>query len=453
VGFFSRLAAPFRRKSSEGYVWPSRANTWNWWQFTNSRTTREFADFAPVFACWRIISEEVARVPIQVVRTDDRGIRQVISNKAPTRVFRRPNSYQTASDLKMALTQSLLSDGNAYAFAVRNDRFGIAEMYPVRPSNVSVYIDHEDGSVYYHVADSDVLALSQVDTGYWFPARDMLHIRLFSYNHPLTGVTPLTAAALGVNAGLNIGAQTAAFFGNMARPSGIIKHPKPLKKEAVQKIKETFMQAASGDQAGAPIVFSEGMDWEPMAMTAVDAELIQSYNLTERQVAQIYRVPFFFLNEMADMKLGSVESLTRYFINSGLGFYFTHLAEALTKFFALPPNESIIFDYESALLQGDFEARMEAYKTGVQGGIYTVNEARGREGLSPVEYGDDVRMQQQMVPLSYGVAVQPPAASSVPVEPEEPEEPEEPAEPEMTDADRRLQVLQIKRQLRQRLVA
>lgn len=445
MSILSRIAAPFLRKADSGTVtWPSRASTWNWWQFAGERSQREYRNFAPVFACWRIISEELARVPLQVVRVNDRGIREVVTNKAPTRIFRRPNSYQTASDFKLFITQSLLSDGNAYAFALRNDRFEVAEVYPVNPKKVSVYISENDGAVFYHISDSETQALSQMDEGYWIPARDMLHIRLFTLDHPLMGITPLQAATMGVNAGMNINAQTAAFFGNMGRPSGIIKYPKPLKSEAIERIKERFIQATTGENAGAPVVFHDGMDWAPLTMSAVDAELIKSYDLTERQVAQIYRVPFFFLNESADMKLGSVESLTRYFINSGLGFYFSHIAEALTKFFSLPPNESIEFDYESALLKGDLEARMSAFKTGVQGGIYTVNEARGREGLPPVEYGDDVRMQQQMVPLSYGAAVQPDAMPT--------EEPDD-AEPEMTDADRRLQVLSVKRQLRLRLAA
>jgi len=84
---------------------------------------------------------------------------------------------------------------------------------------------------------------------------------------------------------------------------------------------------------------------------------------------------------------------------------------------------------------------MKALKEGVQGGIMSPNEARRRERLSPVEYGDAVRVQQQMVPLSFGAALQPPTptpapapAAEEPEEPEEPEteEPEEPAEPDGT---------------------
>jgi len=322
-------------------------------------------------------------------------------------------------------------------FCCTNDRFEIAELYPLNPKSVDVHISPEDGSYYYHVADSDALSLgNQFDQGYWFPSRDMLHIRLFTLDHPLVGVTPLTAAAMGINAGMNINAQSSAFFGNMGRPSGIIKSPKALSPEAIHRIKEKFIQATTGENAGAPVVFHDGMDWTPLTMSAVDAELVESYKLSERQVAQIYRIPPFFLGDLEDAKLGSVEQLMRFFVNSGLGFYFEHIAQAFTRLFELPYNEDIEFDYEAALLRGDLETRMRAFKEGVQGGIYTPNEARRREMLPPVEYGDDVRMQQQMVPLSYGAQLQPNSA---------------PVQPAVVEESRRLKVLQIKKQIRERL--
>lgn len=434
MSLLTRIFPKLGVQRSTGFVWPSRTSTWNWWQFSNTRTTREFRDFAPVYACWRIIAEEVARVPLQHLRITSEG-KEPVTNKAPMRVFRRPNRYQTRSDFMLYLTQSLLAEGNAYAYAMRNDRYEIVGLYPVNPRSVEVHIDQTDGSYYYHVSDPDALALGQPNAGYWFPSRDMLHIRLFTLDHPLVGITPLTAAAIGINAGMNINMQTSAFFGNMGRPSGIIKYPKPLDESSVTRIKERFMQATTGNNAGAPVVFHDGMDWQPLTMSAVDAELVESYKLSERQVAQIYRIPPFFLGDLEDAKLGSVEQLMRFFVNSGLGFYFTHIGEAFTRVFDLPANEEIEFDYESALLKSDFEARMKSLKEGIQGGVYSVNEARRKEGLPSVEHGDDVRMQQQMVPLSYGAGLQPDDAPP----------------PVITESSRRLQMLRVKRQLRERI--
>ena len=53
-----------------------------------------------------------------------------------------------------------------------------------------------------------------------------------------------------------------------------------------------------------------------------------------------------------------------------------------------------------ALLRSDQKDRIESLVRGVQGGVFSPNEARNLEGLDSVEYGDEPRAQQQVVPLS-----------------------------------------------------
>jgi hypothetical protein len=47
---------------------------------------------------------------------------------------------------------------------------------------------------------------------------------------------------------------------------------------------------------------------------------------------------------------------------------------------------------------------------GVQGGVFSPNGARNQEGLDSVEYGDEPRVQQQVVPLSAAAGIPVPAA-------------------------------------------
>jgi hypothetical protein len=53
-----------------------------------------------------------------------------------------------------------------------------------------------------------------------------------------------------------------------------------------------------------------------------------------------------------------------------------------------------------ALLRSDQKDRIEALVRGVQGGVFSPNEARNLEGLDSVEYGGEPRVQMQVVPLS-----------------------------------------------------
>ena len=182
----------------------------------------------------------------------------------------------------------------------------------------------------------------------------------------------------------------------------------------MRKIKERFMELTTNNHTGEPLVLAEGMDWTQLQMTAVDAELIESYKLTERQIFQIYRVPTFLGGDLENATLNNVESLTRFYLQSCLGFYVDHLEEAFTSFFDLSAKEQILFDLERALLRGDLKERMDAYGKGVQNGVLAPNEARERENLPPVEHGDLPRVQQQLVPLEYGTQLQPPTPGAAP---------------------------------------
>lgn len=358
--------------------------------------------FGPVYACWSIIAQEIARVELIHVVFDSTGTKRRDAGSKIERVLRTPNRYQTRSDFLLYVVRSLLADGNSYTFVMRDARDEVVSLHPIPPTACWPYVSPDGADVFYRVSDSFFAGMTGAGELPYIPARDICHIRLFTPSHPLIGETPIVAAASPTAAGSQINEQIASFFANAARPSGIIRHPRKLGDNAVRRLKTLFKEATSGEHFGEPVVFTEGMDWTPLTMNAVDAQLVESFRLTERQIAQIYRVPQFLLGESA--QFSTVEQLTKFFINSGLGFYFDHISNALTRAFALPANEEILFDYEKALLRADFESRMRALEFGTRSGVYSPNEARRFEGLPPVEHGDEPRVQMQLVPLSHSAA-------------------------------------------------
>lgn len=401
-------------KSASSYSIP-QSYPWNWWQKDMTPSVADFERFAPIYSCVAIISQDLSRIPLKHIEIADK--KQVeVRTKAPFRVLRKPNPYQTRSDFMLYLMRSLLFDGNAYAMVGgRNDRNEITSLYPLQPGIVWPHIEPKSGEYFYRIGSDATTELAAWDAGIpWLPPEDILHIRLMTPRHPLIGESPLVAALYPTITGTQINAHNAAFFSNMSRPSGILRHPGRLDEAAMNRIKQRWMQLTQGPSTGEPAVLAEGMDWTQLQMTAVDAELATSYTLSERQIFQIYRVPPFLGGDLEKATFTNVESLTRFYLQSCLGFYVDHLEEAFTAFFKLPPNESILFDLEPALLRGDMKERMDAYGKAIQNGVFAPNEARARENLPPVKDGDDPRVQQQLVPLSYGVNIQPPTPGAAP---------------------------------------
>jgi hypothetical protein len=100
-------------------------------------------------------------------------------------------------------------------------------------------------------------------------------------------------------------------------------------------------------------------------------------------------------------KAASTENLMRFWIASGLGFCLNHIEEAIGGFFGLAgwPDEYLELD-TAALERSNLKDRIAALAQGVQGGIFSPNEARRLEDLPEAEDGDEPRVQQQVVPLS-----------------------------------------------------
>src|SRR5262245_38682440 len=99
----------------------------NWWQAGYSLQPADGG--AMVEACVSAYAQTVAMCPGAHWRTNADGGRDRIDNSALARVLKRPNDYESMSDLLLNLTDRLYRDGEAFAYAVRNDRNEISEIH------------------------------------------------------------------------------------------------------------------------------------------------------------------------------------------------------------------------------------------------------------------------------------------------------------------------------------
>lgn len=379
---------------------------WSFWQEDRSLplcTTQN----SVVEACVSAISQTLAMLPIRHLRENELGGNERITTSAASRVLRYPNPYQTRSDFVLNMMRSLLLTGNAYALAKRNDRFEINELFPLPPRQAHPYVDPDTQEIWYSVGMTEFVRAEDLefDDARWMmvPQRDMLHVRLHTPHHPLIGETPLTAAAYAVEGGASISKHNWMFFKNMSRPSGVLSTDLILTSEQVQLARKLWNEQSKGLNTGGVPILSAGLKWLPMSMTSVDAAIVESAKLSAVEIARVFRVPLAVIGEMGGATFNNVEALMRHWISTGLGFQIEHFELALSRLFRLPADEAIAMETDY-LLRTDFKARIDALVKATQGGIYSPNEARRREGLPEVEHGEEPRVQMQVVPLSYAEA-------------------------------------------------
>jgi HK97 family phage portal protein len=443
VNLLTRIFRPSTVKAAEGqyrdgpwhlhdgsWLPASWGRYWNYWQLGYDPISGG-GNSAMVEACVSAYAQTIAMCPGSHWRTRDDGGRERVVNSALNRIIRKPNAYQTISDFLLNLVRSLYLDGNAYALAIRNDRFEIGELHLMQSRSSGVRFS-ETGDVFYALGGNDVIERqvgAEVLQG--VPARDVLHVRLQTPRHPLKGETPLTVVALDVASRNAMMAQQLAFYSNQSRPSQVLSTDHILTKEQVTQLRDLWNEQSQGlNQGGTPIL-SAGLKPLPLGTSPQDAQLAELMKMSEQSVAIAYRVPLAILG-LGGQTYSSTEALMQQWIASGLGFALNHIEEAFGLTFGLrgQPDEYLEFDTE-ALLRSSFKDRIDALAKGVVGGIFAPNEARRKEGYADAEAGDEPRVQQQVVPLSAWdkaaaepappALAAPPAPGAMGGEPDEPE--------------------------------
>lgn len=352
--------------------------------------------FPAVYASIDTISSDIARLPIRHWRIESDAPRKLteLTNSAAVRVLTRPNDYQTGFDLIKGLVTAQLFRGNGYLYGRPNGRNEFEELHQIVSDLVVIL--RSGSEVFYQVSAEPLIGLKLMSV---LPSRVVMNHRMFCLHDPLYGITPILAAAMSAATGLSILRSTEAFFRRMARPSGVLQTAQRIDPARAEAIKERWSRVFQGaEQAGDTAVLEEGLEWKPLTMTAVDAQLIEQLRYSVEDVARVYRLPLFMLGDLTKVSFSSSEQLTRVYYSGCLSAHISALEIRLTNFFGMNPREEFLqFDLDE-LFRTEMKSRIESLTRSITGGLRTPNEARAIEGLNPIEGGDDVFMQQQMVP-------------------------------------------------------
>jgi phage portal protein BeeE len=180
-----------------------------------------------------------------------------------------------------------------------------------------------------------------------------------------------------------------------------------LTKAQTEDLRARWDEQSKGLNAGGTPILTHGLKFAPVAVSAKDGQIAEALKLSDAQIAQVFRVPLAIVGSESQ-PMGSTEALMNFWISGGLGFALDRVEQAFDKLFALGPNECCELDSE-VLLRSNLKDRIEAYSGGVIGGIYAPNEARAEFGLPAAKAGDEPRVQQQVVPLSFATEPRPPS--------------------------------------------
>ena len=320
---------------------------------------------------------------------------EILDDSNAARIFRRPNSYETFNQFILNMIAEMGFSGEAFALVTRSGTGEILRLDRLDTGTCSPYVN--EGELFYSVGTNPFIP-DQMEM--LVPAREILHLRLLTPRHVLIGESPLKAAALAAGINVALSQSQHAFFSQMSRPSGVLSTEASLNKAQLDSLREAWTKQSQKMAQGHVPILSGNMKFQPMSISSQDAQLIEAQRLSIEEISRVFGVPLPVIGDLTNSTLSNAETLISLWLSISLGSLLENIEQSFTNLFGLPSDQVIDFDV-TGLLRTDFLTRIDGLTKAVQGGLYTPNEARAKEGLHPVENGETPIVQQQMVPLGY----------------------------------------------------
>ena len=174
--------------------------------------------------------------------------------------------------------------------------------------------------------------------------------------------------------------------------SGVLESPSQLNKDAKDKIKAEWASLYGGyNNAGSIAVLDAGFNYKPITIPLKDIEFIASRKMNKAEIATIFDVPLYMLNDLDNAKFNNVEQQNLRYLNDVLQPAITAIEEELNyKLFTLAEGEKYYLKFNlNSMLRADSKTRAEYYKEMIGTGVMTINDACSLEDLDNIgEMGD-----------------------------------------------------------------
>ena len=375
---------------------------------------------ATYFACLRVLAEDTAKLPLPIYkRIDDHNREKQHNHPLHWLLNVAPNPDMTAIAFRETLTHHAAGWGGGYAQIERTGRGGVAALWPLDPSRVSISRDTSHGPLIYTYRGSTGEPDRKVVGG------DILHIHGLGFEG-ITGYSLAEYAKETLGLGIASEKHGAAFFGNSARPAGILEHPHAMEPEERTRLRESFERLLGGaSKSNRTVVLEDGVTFKPIAQPAKDAQWIESRHFGVEEVCRFCRVSPHMVQHLLRATFNNIEALGIEHVMYTLMPWTIRWEEEIRRKLFRPSEGDIYAEHNmTALLRGDQASQAEAFKTAIQNGWMTINEARGLLNMNSIgEDGDKHWMPTSWQPIEKFdeepvVPVAPPTVEPPAVEPD-----------------------------------
>lgn len=344
-----------------------------------------------VWACIELRANTVASLPFFAYHQNNGQRTLARDSRLYALLHESPNSRMTPFEFWRAMMMNHDLRGNAYA---RIDRAADGEaiaLWPMPADQVQCKVLDNGNLVYFYRFDNTEVALLE---------KDVLHLK--NIGNGTTGLAKLDFMRSTTDEVTKAQTAAARTFGNGGKPSGILTSESVLSSDQREALKKSFASLSEGNIQKL-MVLEANLKYQQVSMTPEMQQLLETRNFGVEEICRWFGMPSILVNQNGVTAWGSgIQTILEGWVTLQMRPVLVSIEQA-TKKRVMTAKQRASMSIEfclDALLRGSLKDRMEIYAKAAQNAIYTRNECRQFENLPPVDGGDELTAQSNLVPLN-----------------------------------------------------
>lgn len=334
-------------------------------------------------ACCDLIVNSIKSLPIELYElVDDNTVRQITNDYRVNLLNNAPNIIATGVDFKEKIIRDLVLHGNAYV-DIERDGNNIVSLWNIDASDVGIskYSDREKPHIVKDVKFK--IYSSNVELN----LDDVMILTESSEDGGLTGQGVIARGYRTIELALNEIELNKNIMNNGSSPISVVKLDKNLSAEAQQRLRDSWTKLyASSQNAGKLLILEQGMEYEKLSFSPAELGLSASRSKTQAELCSLFGVPESMIDSSANT-YGNVENSSIRFLQYSITPHIKVIEASLNRSLLLEKEKNTKFFKinTDSVLQTTQKERYEALNVGISSGILSLNEARIKENLPPID--------------------------------------------------------------------
>lgn len=367
-------------------------------------TSADVLSEATYFACLKVLSEALGKLPLKILQyTDNGGVRVAREHRFYRMLNERPNRFMTASTFWGGAEMHRNHWGNEFAWIDTRD-INNPQLWPIDPKTVQVWYDDacelKDAPDVYYLVSTKQGRIT-------LTSEEVLHFKSHQTLDGLVGVSVREQLASTVQSGAKAQRLINALYDSGMTAKAVLQYTGDINNTNVQQlVKEVGAYLKGEGKSGADklIPMPQGFQLTPLNMKLADSQFLEVKQYTALQIASAFGVKPYQVGDYTKSSYASAEAQQLSFLVDTLLYIVKQYEEELS--YKLLTTEEQANGYHikfntGVLLRADQQTQITTLSTAVSNFLMTPNEAREKLDLPSKPGGDKLLGNGASIPVEF----------------------------------------------------